>query len=290
MKLSPIDTAFEGFRIIRDRPGLILAWTGFYLLSLLAMIVILLAPNLGNLAAVEVTGVRRDFGELLARFGPALLVALLVALIMPIMLVTAIYRTVLNPEDRGFAHLKISADELRMFLVSLLVIFIFAIASGLYGAAVILLANASGDLQGVVTKVGSLGGAVLLAWLAVRLALAGVMTFAEHHFRLGAAWRLTKGQFWRLLLSLGLTILFAVLVVIAALTLSLVVAKVTGGLSLLGELASPDMTNLTPGLALAILGELLLQMGLQTLLIVLVFVIFYAPPAAAYRRLKAQAD
>lgn len=290
MKLSPIDTAFEGFRIIRDRPGLILAWTGFYLLSLLAMIVILLAPNLGNLATVEVTGVRRDFGELLARFGPALLVALLVALIMPIMLVTAIYRTVLSPEDKGFAHLKISADELRMFLVSLLVIFIFAIASGLYGAVVVLLANASGELRGVVTKVGSLGGAVLLGWLAVRLSLAGVMTFAEHHFRLGAAWRLTRDQFWRLLLSLALTILYAVLVVIVALTLSLVVAQVTGGLSLMGELASPDMTNLTPGLALAILGELLLQMALQTLLIVLVFVIFYAPPAAAYRRLKAPMD
>ena len=128
MKLSPSDTAFEGFRIIRDRPGLILAWTGFYLLSLLAMIVILLVPNLGTLAAVEVTGQHRDFSQLLARFGPALLVALLVAMIMPIMLVTAIYRTVLNPEDKGFAHLKISTDELRMFLISLLVIFIFAMA------------------------------------------------------------------------------------------------------------------------------------------------------------------
>lgn len=290
MKLSPTDTAFEGFRIIREQPGLILAWTGFYLLSLLAMIVILLVPNLGNLAAVEVTGQHRDFSQLLARFGPALLVASLVALIMPIMLVTAIYRTVLNPEDKGFAHLKIGADELRMFLVSLLVIFIFAMASGLYGAAVVVAANAAGGLHGVVTWVGSAGGLVLLCWLAVRLSLAGVMTFAEHHFRLGAAWRLTRDQFWRLLLTLGLTIVFAVLIVVVGQTLSLILAKVTGGLSLMGELASPDLTNLTPGLALAVLGELLLQMALQTLLVVLVFVIFYAPPAAAYRRLKTPVD
>lgn len=288
MIISPPDTAFEGFRIIRDKPGLILAWTGFYLLSLLAMIIILLVPNFGNLAAVEATGIQRDFSELLARFGPALMLALLVALIMPIMLVTAIYRTVLNPEDKGFAHLKISADELRMFLVSLLVIFIFAVASGIYGATVVLLANASGGLHGVVTKIGSAGGVILLGWLAVRLALAGVMTFAEHHFRLSAAWRLTRGQFWRLLLTLGLTIVYAVGVVIMALLFSLLLAKVTGGFTMMGRLASPDLSHLTPALALGLLGELLLQLALQTLLIVLVFVIFYAPPAAAYRRLKAR--
>ena len=103
MIISPSDTAFEGFRIIRDRPGLILAWTAFYLLSLLAMIVILLVPNFGNLAAVEATGTQRDFSELLARFGVSMFIAFPLAVIMPIMLVTAIYRTVLNPEDKGFA-------------------------------------------------------------------------------------------------------------------------------------------------------------------------------------------
>ena len=287
MIISPSDTAFEGFRIIRDRPGLILAWTGFYLLSLLAMIVVLLVPNIGNLAAVEATGVQRDFGELVARFGVSMFIAFPLAVIMPIMLVTAIYRTVLNPEDKGFAHLKISADELRMFLVSLLVIVIFAFASGIYGALVVVVANNSGGLHRAVTVVGSLGGVVLLGWLATRLALAGVMTFAEHHFRLTAAWRLTKGQFWRLLLTLGLTILYAVLVVAAALTLSIILAKITGGFLMMGRLTSPDLSHLTPALALGLLGELLLQMALQTLLIVLVFVIFYAPPAAAYRRLKA---
>jgi len=286
MIISPSDTAFEGFRIIRERPGLILAWSGFYLLCLLAMILILLLPNLGNLAAVEATGAQRDFSQLLARFGPPILIIFPMAMAMLIMLVTAVYRTVLTPEDKGFAHLKIGADELRMFLVSLLVILIFATASGLYGAAVVVAANAAGRLHGVVTFIGSIGGVILLGWLAVRLALAGVMTFAEHHFRLGAAWKLTVGQFWRLLMTLVLTILYAVLVVVLALTFSLVLAQVTGGFSLMGELASPDLTNLTPAFALALLGQLLLQLALQTLLIVLVFVIFYAPPAAAYRRLK----
>ncbi len=286
MNISPTNTAFEGFRIIRARPGLVLAWTGFYLLALLAMILILLVPNLGNLAAVEATGAQRDFSELLARFGPPILIIFPMAVVMQIMLVTAVYRTVLTPEDKGFAHLKISADELRMFLVSLLVIFIFAMASGIYGAIVVVAANAAGGLHGVVTFVGSIGGVALLGWLAVRLALAGVMTFAEHHFRLVEAWRLTRGQFWRLLLTLGLTILYAILMVISALTLGLILARLTGGLSLMGALASPDLTNITPVLAVRLLAELLLQMAVQALLIVLIFVIFYAPPAAAYRRLK----
>jgi hypothetical protein len=287
MRLSPSSIAFEGFRIIRDRPWLILAWTGFYLASLLGMILILLLPNLGNLAAVEATGIQRDYGEIVARFGPSALVIVPLAMIMLIMLVTAVYRTVLTPGDKSPAHLKVGPDELRMFLVSLLVILIFALASGLYGATVIMLANASGNLHSLVTVLGSIGGGVLLGWLAVRLALAGVMTFAEHHFRLGAAWRLTKGQFWRLLLMLGLTFLFAILVVAFALGFSLALATLTGGFELLGELVNPDMTNLTPGLAVAILGQLLLQLAMSTLVIVLVFVIFYAPPAAAYRQLKA---
>ncbi|MDP1736376.1 MAG: hypothetical protein Q8L23_02935 [Caulobacter sp.] len=286
MRLYPSSIAFEGFRIIRDRPGLILSWTGFYLASLLGMILILLLPNLGNLAAVEATGIQRDYGEIVARFGPSALLVVPLAMIMLIMLVTAVYRTVLTPEDRSPAHLKVGPDELRMFLVSMLVILIFALASGLYGATVILLANASGNLHSVVTVLGSIGGVVLLGWLAVRLALAGVMTFAEHHFRLGAAWRLTKGQFWRLLLTLGLTFLFAALVVVFAGVFSLVLATLTGGFEMMGALVNPDMTNLTPALAAAILGQLLLQLALQTLLIVLVFVIFYAPPAAAYRQLK----
>lgn len=287
MSLSPPAIAFEGFRIIRDRPGLVLAWTGFYLASLLGMILILLLPNLGNLVAVEATGAQRDYGEIVARFGPSALVVVPLAMVMLIMLVTAVYRTVLTPGDRRFAHLKIGADEVRMFLVSLLVIFIFALASGIYGAAVVLLANASGALHGVVTVLGSVGGVALLGWLAVRLALAGVMTFAEHHFRLGAAWRLTKGQFWRLLLTLVLTFCYAILVVVLAGVFSFGLAMLTGGFQLMGALVDPDLTNLTPGLALAVLGQLLLQLALQTLLIVLVFVIFYAPPAAAYRQLKA---
>jgi len=286
MTLSPPATAFEGFRIIRDRPGLVLAWTGFYLLCLVAMILILLVPNIGTLAAVEGGSGQRDLDQLLARFGAPILFVIPIAVAMPLMLVTAVYRAVLQPQDTAFAHLKIGADELRVLGMSVVVIVIFALASGLYGIAVVAAANRVGPLHGVVTFAGSIGGAALLAWLMVRLSLAGTMTFAEHHLRLGAAWRLTRGHFWRLLTTLVLSLVYAVIVVVMALSLSFLLAMVTGGFTLLGELASPDLTDMTPGFALAVLGQLLLQLAINTLLIVLVLVIFYAPPAAAYRQLK----
>lgn len=287
--VKPVDASFEGFRIIRDKPGLILAWTAFYLLSLLAMILILLLPNLGTLAAAEVGGAARDFDQLLARFGLPILIVFPLAMIMLTMLATAVYRAVLRPEDKAFAYLKLSGDELRVFASSVIVLLIFTFASGVYGVALVFLAHYAGPLADAVTFLGSLGGLALVVWLAVRLSLMGAMTFAERRIRLVAAWRMTRGHFWPLLWTLGLSVALILLVVLLSFSLSLLLATLLGGVSLLGELANPDLSNITPGFALAVLGQILLQLAMQTLLIVLILVVFYAPPCRAEQQLAGRA-
>lgn len=286
-KVKPVDAAFEGFRIVRDRPQLILAWAAFYLVSLLVMIVILLVPNLGTLAASEHTGGQRDFDQLLARFGPAILIVFPLAMVMITMLAAAVYRAVLRPEEKAFAYLKFGWDEARLFALSVIVLFFFTLVSGLYGLALVLVGQLLGPLGEVVTVVGSFGGLALVVWLGVRLSLAGAMTFADRKIRLLAAWRQTRGQFWPLLWTLGLTIAFVIGVMVLAFSVSLILATLLGGFSLLGELASPDLTDVTPGFALALLGQLLLQLAIQVLLIVLVLVIFYAPPCRAEQQISA---
>lgn len=288
MTLSPSDAAFEGFRIIRDRPGLVLAWTGFYLASLLAMVAVLLAPNIGALAAIEPSR-DRDFDQLFARFGPALLIALVLAMAMMTVLITAIFRAVLSPADARFAHLRLGWDEARVFAVSVAVFLVFGVASAGFGLGVVVLGDLAPALRGPLAAIGSVGGLALIVWLAVRFYLSGAQTFAEGRIRLIASWRLTHGQFWRLAWTVALSVVFALLVVVVAFTVSLLLARVLGGFSLLGELVNPDPGAITQALALTLLGQLLLQLAIQALLIVLVLTIFYAAPAAAYRILKAPA-
>lgn len=288
-KVVPVDAAFEGFRIIRDRPALILAWTGFYFLSLMAMVLILLVPNLGALGVVErVPGQQRDFDELLARFGPSILIVFPLAMAMLTTLASAVYRAVLRPDDRSFAYLKFGGDELRLFIMSLTLLVLFTLVSTVYGFLVLLLVQAAGPLSDIVAVLGSLGGLAILLWLGVRLSLAGAMTFAQRRIRLIAAWKQTRGQFWPLLWTLCLTAVFIGGVTILAFLLSLLLGMLMGGFSLLGELASPDLTGVSQGVALALLGQLLVQLAIQVLLIVVVLVMFYAPPCRAELQISAE--
>lgn len=289
-RVRPLDAAFEGFRIIREKPGLILAWTGFYLLSLLAMVGVLLiglGPKLLTLAPAEAgAGGARDFDQLFARFGLPLLIVIPMALIMTTMLAAAVYRSVLRPEDKAFSYLKFGADELRLLLISLVVVFIIAVISGVYGAAVVAFSQQlDGMLYGFVTFLTSVGGLFLTVWLVARLSLTAAMSFSERRIALWSAWKLTRGHAPGLLAMWGLTILFVFLVTLLAAIASWAVAALLGGFAMLAQLDVQDLSHVSPGVALALLGQLLVQLAIQVLLLVLLLVVAYSPPARAYQQL-----
>lgn len=288
--LKPLDAAFEGFRIVRDKPLLILSWTGIYFLSLIAMVLILLLPNLGTLQAATHGGGERDIDQLLARFGPWILVVLAMALVLVTVLPGAVFRAVLRPQDRSFAYIKFGADELRMLGLYLIIVLIFSVASGLYSVLTLFALSLSGPVEWLVGGVATLGGLALVGWLFVRLTLAGPVAVADERLDIRGAWMLTRGEFWRLVATLLLSILFYGAVLLLALVFSLVSTRLLGGFSLLGELSQPSAAHITQGEAVAGIGLIVLQQAIITLLIVLWVVVFCAAPARVLQQIRGAAQ
>lgn len=288
--VKPLDAAFEGFRIVRDKPMLILAWTGIYFLSLIVMVLILLLPNLGTLQAATHGGGERDIDQLLARFGPWILVVLAMALVLVTVLPGAVFRAVLRPQDRSFAYIKFGADEWRMLGLYLIIVLIFSVASGLYSVVTMFALSLSGPVEWLVGVVATLGGLALVGWLFVRLTLAGPVAVADERLDIRGAWMLTRGEFWRLVATLLLSILFYGGVLLLALVFSLLSTRLLGGFSLLGELSQPSASHITQGEALAGIGLIVLQQAIITLLIVLWVVVFCAAPARVLQQIRGAAQ
>lgn len=292
-RIRPLDAALEGLRVVRHKPGLILAWTGFYLLSLLAMVGVLLiglGPKLMTLAPAEAgAGGARDFDQLFARFGLPVLIVIPMAMIMTTMLAAAVYRSILRPQEKAHSYLQFGRDELRLLGLSIIVVVLVAVISGIYGTVVFAAASRlEGFAYGLVTFLTSIGSVALTVWLAIRLSLSAAMTFSERKIRLWEAWKASRGH----LLGLGgmwaLTILFVFAVAVAGAILTGIVASVLNLFGTLAQINSADLIHISPGIALALLGQLLVQLALQVLLLVLLLVVAYAPPARAYQQLTGQ--
>ncbi|MDP1633019.1 MAG: hypothetical protein Q8L66_16515 [Caulobacter sp.] len=289
MTLSPIDAAFEGFRIIRDKPGLILVWTGFALVCLGLMITVLLVgvlPRLAHLgpAPMVAEGGVRELADLTRRFGATAVLLVPIALVMSTMLTSAVFRVVLRPEERRGAHLRFGADELRLIAVNLIVMVCFSIIAAIYGVAIMQASHLVGAGGNLVTTLGLAGGAVLVVWAGIRLSLAPAMTFADRRIRLIGAWTFTHGHFWRLAGMWLMTLVFSFLIAVFSAAVALLVLKLFGGLDRIGQI---EAGGLTPTAAVAALAFVAIQLSLQMLQLVLLAVTAYAPPAAAYRSLKA---
>lgn len=107
---------------------------------------------------------------------------------------------------------RLGGDEVRLFILSLLV--------ALLVAAILLLAiaigAAVGALNGLETSpnaavmLGSLGlGAILVLGLVSRLWLAGPMSVQDGRLRFMASWRLTRGRWWKVFSAFLISLLMA---------------------------------------------------------------------------------
>jgi len=199
----------------------------------------------------------------------------------------AAFRIVLRPQDSRYAYLRIGADELRLvvlaliyFVITVVGISLITVVAALLGEAAAAVGGAAGALLEIAVLLASLG---FLIFATVRLSLAGPMTFAEGRLRVFESWRLTRGNFWRLLGAYALAvILIVVIFLLAAVIYAALAAIVAGGdLAAAGQLAQPDANSigdfLTPAMVVYLLFVALFS-ALQN-------VVLYAPPAMAYRQL-----
>ena len=130
MPFSATDAAFEGFRLVRRNPVVLVAWTALYgalnLAVLFAMGPVLeqLVDWQGQANALEssnpddlsaVWALMADFGQIMAQMAwmiPALMV-------VEAMLLAAVARGVLKSRTGGtFGYLKLGMDEVRVLVVT----------------------------------------------------------------------------------------------------------------------------------------------------------------------------
>ena len=298
MAFSASDAAFEGFRLVRRKPVALIAWALLYAVLSLASVFAMsnaigLMVEWGERAEAlesaeptqaEVMAVFQGFGEVML----SLAWLLPVSLIVGAMLMAAVARAVLNPRAGGFGYLRLGMDEVRVFVVSLvLCILLFCgwLAVGLLVGVLAGIAGATGaSWMWLVVVLGGLAGVAAIVWLAVRLSLAVPITVAENRFAIFDSFALTRGRFWPLL---GMAVIAFVMVLV----ISLLAMVVTLPLNLMTGLESWSFgSNADPEVMAAALDVtnpwVIVNALVEAVVYALTVGVMYAPFAAAYRDIK----
>lgn len=299
MKLS-IDFAFEGFRIVRQHPMVVLAWgiisligNGLALFALMAMagpaFQELLQMNGNPAAAQDPQAVFALFNKLL----PAYAVVILVSVLLGAIIACAVFRCVFETGKGAFGFLALGVDELRQILLGIVnVLLIFALEIVTLFAAVLvggLIALVLSLISKPLAVLGVFVGIVIFIWLfcwgLLRLSLNSAQTFAEKKFNVFGSIAVTKGQTFTLLGGFIITAIMAMLVYGACM---LIFTAIAAGVNH-GDITSLPFFDqsrmMTPD---GMKNPLVIAYFLVIYLLVtpLMMALFYGAPAAAYKMLR----
>ncbi|HEY9234683.1 MULTISPECIES: hypothetical protein [Phenylobacterium] len=286
---SATDAAFEGFRLTRERPRIVLVWAALCFFVSICSAVYLTTVGREASALLEAgpaeTPDPAALGEMIGVLFPMMIVGLLLQCVMA----AAVYRVTLRPEDHGFSYLKLGMDEIRLalltfvyFLLAMVALFGAVLIAGIIAAIVMGVAGqGAGTMMAVVIEFFILG---VLFFVAVRLSLAPAITFAEHRLSIFDSWKLTKGQFWKLTGAYALAI--CGIVAMSLLVLVIFVAAVAiakgGDIQAAGRMFNPDNSSLQAYFSVTMILYLLVSAWLSALY----YAVMIAPAAVAYRGLS----
>jgi len=294
---SATDAALEGFRITRERPKALLAWTLFCFA--VSVVSVLITVNMPKEARDAMESLQSDPSQTpdvnaliqaLAVLSPILVFGLAVQCVMA----AAVYRIVLKPADEKFSYLRLGKDELRLMALTLIYLVL----------GVMMLAAAQIAI-GVVSFIGSLLGQAVFAfvfaaaelftlgmffYVAVRMSLAPVITFDRERLAILDSWAMTHGQFWRLLGAYLLAICCVIVVAVLVLVLFSLVAGIVmlasgGSLADLSRVFAPDETTLRTYLNPFMIAYMLVG----SVFTAIYYAVIAAPGALAYRELTGKA-
>jgi hypothetical protein len=307
-KFSATGAATAGFGLIGREPSAVLVWGLVILVALVAPCfgaVWLIFPDFAAFSGFAHPGGVSDeaaISQIMQMQSKMMLFNLLYwvgGTLVQSAIAAAVFRAILEPEQKGLAYLKLGAQELWLalvFLVMGVLAYIAFVAAAVIVAILAVIAYLIGAHSGTAAGVGAsvlvavvlgvaAGGA--LVWAMLRLSMAGPMTFTERKFLLFESWTFTRGQAWPLLgmvLLLGLIIVALEVVLYAILGVS-AFAFGAGLVSRLGDLAHQP-----PQAWLSALWPL--AAGLAVVLSLLsgpALALVFAPWATVYRDLRATA-
>ncbi|WP_415015116.1 hypothetical protein [Brevundimonas sp.] len=212
------------------------------------------------------------------------------SLVFSAVLYTAALRVVLHPAEKGFGYMRLGMDEVRVFVVTLVLSVLAGIAGvvvfGIAGVLAGLGAAAAGDAGGLIAFVLILAAVVVFIWLAVRFSLALPITVAEKKFAIFDSWGVTKGRVWGLI---GMTLIVIVMAIVVSILASIIILPLmffTGNISELAAMEGADigqiMSAMGPAIAIYVISNSIIS--------ALSLAIFMAPYAAAYRDIRGGAE
>lgn len=280
-RFSASEAALEGFRLTRERPGTVLAWSGLYFVGIVVIALVMMAsldPHFIDLAKKGPQALLardpEEIASMLASSLPAFLLIVVLTVVLFSVVMSGIYRLVLRPAEHGFAHLRFGRDELRLTAVNLL-LFAAGMVCLTFGFAVTALADSASPVAGVLVGIAVFAATI---WLGVRLSLATPMSFATHRLAIAPAWRLSNGHFWPLLGMILLAIIFYLIVWVLVTIIGFAIIAVAGGKDAVDAAQGP----------VAFVGFIAI-LAIQLLLPILQVIMVYSPLAVAYQQLVAPA-
>jgi hypothetical protein len=297
-----------GFRLIARHPLAVLAWA-------LAYVVLGVLPQLAVMGTVlpDMFGFYRDalrnapeagesfdMGRMLALQGRMMMLQplmLISQLVMHAVLLGAIYRAVLTPQDSRFGYLRLSRRELwlgltlAVFVVALMlmmfVVMIPLVVGGVLTAVAAERGGGGAGASGLVIGLLAIAACVAILWVALRLSLALPMSYDQSRFVLYESWALTRGH------ALKMFLVALALVVIVWLIEALLGGVVAG--ALIGYVAQGGgfaaLADKGPGELIRMFGPWLVVLGpLLAILAACLYAIWAAPLAEIYRELTGGAE
>jgi hypothetical protein len=140
------------------------------------------------------------------------------------------HRIILRPDTGPLGGLRLGKDELRLMMLTLIYlvlgVMLLAVAQLAIGVVTLLASVLGQTALAFVFSVAELFTLGLFFYLAVRMSLAPVITFDRGRLAILDSWKITHGQFWRLLGAYVLAICCVVVVSLLALMLFGMVAGI----------------------------------------------------------------
>jgi hypothetical protein len=197
-RFSPTIAATEGFRVMRREPKAVAVWTLLWVITLSLISFIKLATG----GVVPSVVAQRNSGEILKSFGPLAVVLVPALLGLWVVTTAAGFRAVLRPDEKAFFFIRLGMDEVRLAIMTAIAFVLVLVLGGVPASVLLFLFNpllaAMPAMARYIAIVGAVLSVCLEIWIAVRLSLIAVETFAERRFHLTAYWPLARGRFWRL--------------------------------------------------------------------------------------------
>jgi len=246
---------------MRREPAAVAAWTLLWVVSLSAVSLIKLATG----GVPDASVAQRNTSEILRSFGPFAVVLVPALLLLWVVTTSAGFRTVLRPQERAWFFLRLGMDEARLAIMTAVACVLVLVLGGVPASVMFFLFTpiftAVPALTRYVAFIGAALSVALEVWIAVRLSLIAVETFAERRFHLSAYWPLVRGRFWRLFAAYLLVALWVVGIFLASVVAVFLLTLLT------------SWVGMPQGLDLPRRGFLLIMAGIAAALAALLFVL-----------------